>query len=103
MFLYRLALHLGFPHPDHLLQCLTARQLNGWLNYSNIDPFGEYRAELRHGQQMALTANINRDSKARPEPFTAADFMNFCDAPEVKERQLTVEELEAYATRVFGA
>jgi hypothetical protein len=51
---------------------------------------------------MTLTANINRDSQKRPDPFTTADFMNFYDKPEEKERQLTVKELEAYATRVFG-
>jgi hypothetical protein len=82
---------------------LTASQLNGWLDYNSIEPFGEFRAELRHGQQMAMTANINRDSAKRKEPFTAADFMNFYDKPEPEEeRQMTVEELEAYAAQVFG-
>jgi hypothetical protein len=103
LFLYRLALHLGYPHPDHLLQCLTAKQLSGWLNYHSIEPFGEYRSELRHGQTMALTANINRDSEKHPEPFKATDFMNFYDRPEEIEREYTAEELEAYAQKVFGA
>jgi hypothetical protein len=49
---------------------------------------------------MALTANINRDSKTKSEPFKATDFMNFYEVPE--ERELTKEELEAYATQVFG-
>jgi len=83
-----------------LLQCLTASQINGWLNYYSIEPFGEFRSELRHGQQMALTANLNRDSEKRPEPFTAVDFMNFCEKK--PEREYTVEELEAYAEKVFG-
>jgi hypothetical protein len=85
------------------LKYLTARQLNGWFIYNNIEPFGEFRGELRHGQQMAMTANINRDSDKRSDPFKATDFMNFYEMPEEKERQLTAEELEAYARRVFGA
>jgi hypothetical protein len=93
---------LGYPHPDYLLQDLSARQLNGWLNYNNIEPFGETRAEIRHGQQMALTANINRDSEKHPEPFKVIDFMNFIEREEEPERQMTVEELEAYARQVFG-
>ena len=52
---------------------------------------------------MAMTANINRDSDKRREPFKATDFMNFYDPPEEpEERQMTVKELEAYAKQVFG-
>lgn len=102
LFLFRLALHLGCPHPDYLLQYLTASQINDWFNYNNIEPFGEFRKELRHGQLMALNANINRDSEKRPEPFTAFDFMNYCERPEKEERLLSVEELEAYCEAIFG-
>lgn len=31
-------------------------------------------AELPQAQMMALTANLNRDSKRKPEPFKAVDF-----------------------------
>ena len=33
------------------------------------------RLELAIGILCSLTANINRDSKRRPEPFTAQDFI----------------------------
>lgn len=82
---------------------LTARQLNEWMVYDSIEPFGEYRAELRHGQAMAMMANLNRDSDKRPEPFTARDFMNFLDpVGESPEREYTDEELDAYAAQIFG-
>ena len=93
---------MGYPHPDALVQCLTARQLNEWLDYNSIEPFGEFRSELRHGQQMAMTANINRDSDKKPDPFKATDFMNYYERPKEEERELTTEELEAYAKQVFG-
>jgi len=52
------------------------------MAYYAIEPFGEMRHELRHGQQMALHGNINRDSKQKREPYRAAEFMNFIDKPE---------------------
>ncbi len=82
---------------------MSCRTFLEWQQYYSIEPFGEFRAELRHGQQMALAANINRNSEKRPDPFDAIDFMNYVDKPEVVEREMTTEELEAYATSVFGA
>jgi hypothetical protein len=76
--------------------------LNGWLAYNSIEPFGEIRDEIRHGQHMALYANCHRDPKKKPEPFKDEDFMNFIDRPEEEDREYTIEELEAYAKRVFG-
>ena len=79
---------------------MTASQLNELIAYSLIEPFGEYRAELRHGQQLALHLNLNRDSKQRSEPFTALECMNYVVKP--PEKIYTVEELEAYADKIFG-
>ena len=79
---------------------LTASQINDWLAYDQIEPFGEMRNELRHGQQMALHLNLNRDSKQRSEPFTALECMNYVVKP--PEKIYTVEELEAYADKIFG-
>lgn len=72
------------------------------MDYNAIEPFGEYRNELRHGQMMALHCNLNRDAKKQPDPFTALDFMNFTDMQKEPERELTEEELEAYAKQIFG-
>jgi hypothetical protein len=55
---------------------------------------------LRNGTLCALTANINRDSKSRPEPFTATDFMHFHEP--VEEKKLTQEEIEQHLDRMFG-
>lgn len=101
MFAYRLALQLGCPHPDYLTARLSASQLVGWMRYAEIEPFGEFRHELRHGQVMALHSNINRDSKQRPEPFKALDFMNFVEQP--PERKLTDAQIETELTKIFGA
>jgi len=49
---------------------------------------------------MALHLNLNRDSKAKPEPFTTIDCMNFIERE--PEKEYTQEELEAYANKLFG-
>jgi ABC-type thiamine transport system substrate-binding protein len=77
---------------------MTAEQWNGWLAYSAIEPFGEYRSELRHGQLMQLTNAAH--FKSDGEPKTVASFMNFLNDPE--ERQLTPEEIESALAGIFG-
>lgn len=84
-----------------MLANMSASTFYEWQQYYSIEPFGEYRSELRHGQHMALTANINRDSKVRPEPFSAQDFMNFVERP--KPADLSLEEEQARIDKeVFG-
>jgi len=79
---------------------MTAAQLNELLAFNSLEPFGEYRSELRHGQQMALQLNLNRDPKQRHDPFNALECMNFTQKP--PERVYTAEELEKYAAKIFG-
>lgn len=81
------------------MRLLSARQLREWMDYYQLEPFGEWREELRHGQRQALLANINRDPEKRKEPFDEHDFMNF--VPHEQERQLTPEEIEQYYSRIF--
>lgn len=84
-----------------MLADMPASVFQEWQMYDRIEPFGEFRSELRHGQTMALTANLNRDPKSKPEPFNAMDFMNFIEKPE--EKELTPEECFAKIDRdVFG-
>lgn len=79
---------------------MTARQLKELELFYTIEPFGEYRHELRHGSMMSLHANINRDSKEHPDAFKALDFMNYVEKP--PEKIYTAKELEAYAESIFG-
>jgi len=49
----------------------------------NIEPFGSIWEDIHHAQIQALTCNLNRDSKAKPEPYTSDDFRNFKEREEV--------------------
>lgn len=67
------------------------------MAYYDIEPFGEFRAELRNGEVCSVLANINRDVKKQPDPFEPLDFMYFVERPEKKEAEQTPEQL---ATRM---
>jgi hypothetical protein len=73
-FLFRLALQLGFPHPDHLLRCLDSHQLSEWIAFAGLEPFGDLRADFRAGQIAATLANVHRGKET--EPFHASDFFS---------------------------
>ena len=45
------------------------------MAFERLEPFGDLQADLRAGMQAAVLANINRDEKARPEPYGPSDFM----------------------------
>lgn len=70
-----LARTLGYASPRRMLMDMTPAELGAWLAEYSISPWGEWRQDLRAAQTTAMIANVNRDSKSRPEPFHARDFM----------------------------
>jgi hypothetical protein len=52
------------------------------MAYYSIEPWGPERADLNAGIITSTLANIHRDSKRRPEPFSPADFMPKYGQPE---------------------
>lgn len=46
------------------------------MAYAKTDPLSHQdRADWRAAMQASVLAEINRDKKKKPEPYTAADFM----------------------------
>jgi hypothetical protein len=56
---------------------LSHRTFAGWVAYASVEPFGEERADLRAGIIASVMANVSRDPKRRPQPFTPQEFMPF--------------------------
>jgi len=46
-----------------------------WLEFYELEPFGEVRAELRAGMVASIIANVHRDAKKAPEPYKPRQFM----------------------------
>lgn len=54
-------------------QRIDAREFAEWIAYSNINPFGEWRGDLRMAITTATIANANRGKKVRR--YKPKDFM----------------------------
>ena len=49
-------------------------QLLAWLHFLRIEPWHERRADIHSALLRSLLANVNRDTKKRPRPYTVDDF-----------------------------
>lgn len=66
-----------------MLARMTSRELSEWLAFSQIEPIGEARADLRAGLVASVVANTVRDAKRQPKPFTPQQFtLRFEDDPD---------------------
>ncbi len=92
--MFRMCLLVGCPHPDYLLTQLTSRQVSEWVEYFNLEPFGEDRADWRIAQLCALFANANRD-REKTRAFEVRDFMLREQAEAGPKREQTPEEMMA--------
>lgn len=67
-----------------MIRQMSAKQLMLWHAYAQIEPFGEWWATRRTAATLQMQANINRDSKRRPEPYKLDEFILKLDAGEEK-------------------
>lgn len=73
MLAFRLAHALGRSNPDAMRANMPHSTWQGWIEYDQIEPFGEERADLRIAQLCALIANIWRGKRSRR--YKIDDFM----------------------------
>ncbi|MBA3730441.1 MAG: DUF4035 domain-containing protein [Sphingomonas sp.] len=65
---------------DELGARMSAREFVAWQVFAAREPFGEARGDLQAAHIASVIANVNRDPKSRPQPFTARDFLLDFDA-----------------------
>lgn len=71
-FCLRLALELGCPNVDAMLREMTSRQLDEWIAYYQLEPFGieAQDAEWAHWKAIYTSAHIKKGKRApKPEKF----------------------------------
>lgn len=66
-----------------------------WQAYYQLEPFGSLIDDERHGVAVAALANINRDSKTRPEPYKSSDFMTWRNLDKVDVGPILMQDVEA--------
>jgi hypothetical protein len=59
-FAYRLALRLGKPNVDAMLRSMTSIQLQEWVAFAELEPFGEDREDARIASIVRAVVNSNR-------------------------------------------
>lgn len=64
------------------------------MAYASVEPIGEDRNDYRMAVLASLTANVNRDSSKRPQPYKPSDFIeDFWGDPEPSQGQTWQEQL----------
>lgn len=65
-----------------MLREISAQEFIEWVEYAKLEPFDEERADYRTAAIRETLANINRDSKTKPNPYTLEEMLvRFGDAP----------------------
>lgn len=67
---------------QELGETMTAAEFGIWWAEYRREPWGDFRTDLGAGLVAATLANVNRDAKSKPVPFSALDFMPFAREPE---------------------
>jgi hypothetical protein len=104
---FRLALAMGLPVRE-LLARIGSDELTEWMAFYPLEPFGDFRADLRSAIVASTLANAHRSKEGRP--FTPEDFMPFVDrqhkadspkTPAIDESRLNIVRFKAmFAHRV---
>ncbi len=61
---------------EELDETLSAQELQRWMVYYNIEPFGAWRDNWHAAMALAMTANLNR---GRGKPALSSDDFMFKD------------------------
>ncbi len=106
-FLFRLATQLGIWDVRSMANQMDVRQLQAWMAYAAIEPFGEERADLRNAMMMALTANVHRDAK-KTRAYKPHDFMPDFEKAALQDQNrrtpaVVWSDLKNKVVRLFGA
>jgi hypothetical protein len=76
---------------------MSGAEFEEWQEFERMEWFGDRRADLRMATLAALLANINRDSKKRPQPYSARDFMPFEERPRETSADLSARLRAAFS------
>lgn len=102
-FAYRLAVALGEPSVDHMLQKMTWRELVEWRLFSNKEPLGGRRMDYLFALLRADIHNLTRSKDE--EPVDPMDLLpRFAETPEERERRMErkSEQVPQKLKRILG-
>lgn len=84
-----------------MLHELSSSQLTELEAYWVINGgFGDYKQEYRFAQLCSLLANINRDSKRKPQPFSINDFLLIPQQEEPEQKENSIRAFFEFLSKV---
>jgi len=87
-----------------MLRKMGASQFNDWKVYSELEPFDEERADLRAGSIVAAIANVNRNPKRKPTPYTTFEMaLKFGDTPSLQVKRTGWQQMKETAKMIAAA
>ena len=70
---------------------VDSAEFSEWMAYARLEPFGQDRQDANAAAIQATLANVHRDPKSRPQPFTPDEFLlRFGDDEEPQEQPADV-------------
>lgn len=88
-----MCLELGVPHPDHLGEILTSRQIAEWHAYARyVGALPGRMSEYMHAQTARTVAESNRNPKGRRRAFRVDEFLP--KRRQIKTRAQIIDALE---------
>ena len=76
----RLAVQLGYANPDAMLREMTAQQLDEWIAYYRLEPFGMVALDWLFAHFKALF--VNNNLKKGKSPYKPDTFRMFKEQKE---------------------
>jgi len=65
---------------------MEARELNEWMAYWSLEPWGEVRADHRAGLIASMVLN-SQGAKNKGKPYESSDFFELYEAGKAKQKQ----------------
>lgn len=100
-------MQLGFPHPDYLIEKLTASQLSEWYAFNSLEPIGEHRADYRVSYLASLITNlaIRINGKKGDKLSSVKDFLFEWDSESSTKGTGTqsIEEMKSVFNQIAAA
>jgi len=75
---------------------MSSAEYTLWQMEFALAPWDEMRADLRAGVVAATIANIYRDRKAHPKPFSAADYMPYAEKPKPQAAPQDIQTITSF-------
>lgn len=73
-----------------------------WQEFYGLEPFGTEVQDAAQANVACVLANVNRDPKSRPDPYSLRDFMLFADRAQAEDEDqpILLEDAEAQSSLI---